>query len=90
MGDDGTGGTVGCRACGDCDACTADAARRRRWAVEVRAALSGLEPVQREAVALAYFQRLSHREIAGRLAVPLPEVRAAVAGGLARLAARLA
>ncbi len=41
----------------------------------VRAALLALSPEQREAVELAYFAQLSHREIAERTGVPLGTVK---------------
>lgn len=74
---------------GDSNASVADSALRRRWAVQVRDALGELEPVRREAVELAYFQRMTHREIASRLSLPLPDVRRAVASAMALLATAL-
>ncbi len=41
----------------------------------VHAALDALPPDQREAVRLAYFQGLTHSEIAGRLAIPIGTVK---------------
>ncbi|ROO84338.1 RNA polymerase ECF family sigma subunit [Actinocorallia herbida] len=54
-------------------------------AQDVRAALARLPEVQREAIALACFGRLTQREIADRLHVPLGTVKARTARGLRRL-----
>ncbi|GAB2853715.1 sigma-70 family RNA polymerase sigma factor [Actinocorallia aurea] len=54
-------------------------------AQDVRAALARLPRVQREAVVLAHFGRLTQREIADRLDVPLGTVKARTARGLRRL-----
>lgn len=47
------------------------------WQVHhaVHAALAALPPDQREVVQLAYFEGLTHSEIAGRLAIPLGTVK---------------
>jgi RNA polymerase sigma-70 factor (ECF subfamily) len=56
---------------------------------EVRQALESLSPVEREAVVLAYFGGLSHREIATRLGVPLGTVKARVFRGVRNLSVAL-
>jgi RNA polymerase sigma-70 factor (ECF subfamily) len=44
-----------------------------------------LEPVQRQAVALAYLRDQSHSEIAATLTVPLGTVKSWIRRGLAKL-----
>ena len=51
----------------------------------VRQALSCLDPVQREAVELAYFEALSHTQIAERLNKPLGTIKTYIRQGLIRL-----
>ncbi|MFC6154591.1 ECF RNA polymerase sigma factor SigK [Nocardioides yefusunii] len=58
-----------------------DALERRR----VRAAVAGLTPVQREAVALAYFGGYTHTEVATMLEVPLGTAKTRIRDGLIRL-----
>jgi RNA polymerase sigma-70 factor (ECF subfamily) len=55
--------------------------RQRR----VAAALAALSPDQRQAIELAYYEGLSHTEIAQRLAKPLGTVKTWVRQGLIRL-----
>ncbi len=55
--------------------------RRQR----VRAALQTLPPVQREALALAYFGGYTQREIAGLTATPLGTVKTRMLAGMRRL-----
>jgi RNA polymerase sigma-70 factor (ECF subfamily) len=62
------------------DTCSAEERRRH-----VRAALDGLPPEQREAVELAYFDGLSHGEIAARLAQPLGTVKTRIRLAMTKL-----
>lgn len=55
-------------------------ASERREAV--RAALTRLSPEQREALELAYFEGLSHSEIADRLGLPLGTVKSRILAGM--------
>lgn len=67
------------------DVVAEDGDRRAR----VGAALAELPPVQREALLLAYFEGLSHSEIAARLRQPLGTVKTRVRTALGRLRALL-
>jgi RNA polymerase sigma-70 factor (ECF subfamily) len=64
-----------------------DAAQRSQ---AVRAALAGLSEVQRQALELAYFDGLSHSEIAERLDVPLGTVKSRIIAGMKVLREALA
>ena len=55
----------------------------------IQDALTQLSPEQRQAVTLAYFEGLSHGEIAARLAVPLGTVKTRLRTGMLRLRALL-
>lgn len=56
----------------------------------VRSALGGLPPSQREAIELAFFEGLSHTEIAARLGAPLGTVKSRVLLGMRKLRQLLA
>jgi len=60
----------------------AETAERRR---QVAAALETLAPPQRQAIELAYFEGLSHSEIAERLQEPLGTIKTRVRLGMQRL-----
>jgi len=51
----------------------------------VRAAMQSLDPIQRQAVELSFFDGLSHTQIAARLAKPLGTVKTYIRQGLIRL-----
>ncbi|HQR68856.1 MAG TPA: sigma-70 family RNA polymerase sigma factor [Thermoanaerobaculia bacterium] len=55
----------------------------------VREAMESLSPVQREAVELAFFQGLTHVEIAEKLRQPLGTIKTRIRQGLIRLKNRL-
>jgi RNA polymerase sigma-70 factor (ECF subfamily) len=67
-----------------------------RWAVSaeeafrVHAAVDGLPDLEREVIALAYFDGLSQTEVAARLGAPLGTVKTRTRRALPHLAARLA
>jgi RNA polymerase sigma-70 factor (ECF subfamily) len=51
----------------------------------VRAALARLDPLQREAIEFAFYDGLSHSEVAERLAKPLGTVKSGIRRGLLKL-----
>jgi RNA polymerase sigma-70 factor (ECF subfamily) len=51
----------------------------------VRAALAQLEPLQREAIEFAFYEGLSHTEVAQRLDKPLGTVKSSIRRGLLKL-----
>lgn len=57
----------------------------KRRADKVRALMSSLNPQQKRAIELAYFQGLSHTEIAEKLQEPLGTVKSWIRNGLLRL-----
>lgn len=69
-----------------------DAAPSVEWIVageqaagRVRSALGNLPPDQRDPLCLAYFEGLSHSEIAERMGTPLGTIKTRIRSGLARL-----
>jgi RNA polymerase sigma-70 factor (ECF subfamily) len=58
---------------------------QERRAARVRQLMSALKPQQRQAIELAYFEGLSHTEIAARLAEPLGTVKSWIRNGLLKL-----
>ena len=57
----------------------------KRQAERVRTAMGMLQPQQKRALELAYFEGLSHSEIAARLKAPLGTVKSWIRNGLQRL-----
>lgn len=61
----------------------------RQWEVLCRKAVADLPPEQRRALELAYFEGLTHQEIAQRTATPLGTVKTRVRLGLMKLRERV-
>jgi len=57
----------------------------KRRATRVRELMNSLHPQQRRAIELAYFEGLSHSEIANALKEPLGTVKSWIRNGLLRL-----
>ncbi|MBT2493516.1 ECF RNA polymerase sigma factor SigK [Streptomyces sp. ISL-96] len=57
----------------------------RMESAAVRACLRGLSELQRQSVTLAYYQGLTYREVAERLAQPLGTIKSRMRDGLIRL-----
>jgi RNA polymerase sigma-70 factor, ECF subfamily len=67
----------------------ADTAEKNDEAARVRYVLNNLPPEQRETIEMAFFEHLSHHEIAARLGQPLGTVKARIRRGLLKLRERL-
>lgn len=68
----------------------ADTADRNEEAVRVRSVLNKLPAEQREAIELAFFNDLTHHEIAAQLGQPLGTIKARIRRGLLKLRERIA
>ena len=60
-------------------------AERSRLVTKIRAALSGMPAAQRSALEMAFFEGLSHTEIAAKTGDPLGTVKTRIRGGLLAL-----
>jgi RNA polymerase sigma-70 factor (ECF subfamily) len=67
----------------------ADTIEKTDEATRVRNVLNNLPSEQREAIELAFFEHLSHHEIAARLGQPLGTIKARIRRGLLKLRERL-
>jgi RNA polymerase sigma-70 factor (ECF subfamily) len=57
---------------------------------KVRTALNGMNPEQRQAMELAFFQGLTHTEIAEKTGEPLGTIKTRIRSGLQQLRAKFA
>ena len=64
---------------------TASAAHAAIEATSVRAAMSSLSPIQRQAIELAYFGGHTHTEVSRMLQIPLGTAKSRIRDGLTRL-----
>jgi RNA polymerase sigma-70 factor (ECF subfamily) len=67
----------------------ADTAEKSDEAARVRYVLTNLPSEQREAIEMAFFEHLTHHEIAARLGQPLGTIKARIRRGLLKLRERL-
>lgn len=67
-----------------------DTVTQRSEAASLMSSLSHLSGLQREAIELAYFGCLTYREVAEKLAIPLPTVKSRIRNGLEKLRPHLA
>jgi len=67
----------------------ADTAEKSDEATRVRYVLTNLPSEQREAIEMAFFEHLTHHEIAARLEQPLGTIKARIRRGLLKLRERL-
>ena len=67
----------------------ADTADKKDEAARVRFVLNNLPSGQREAIELAFFEHLTHHEIAAKLGQPLGTIKARIRRGLLKLRQRL-
>jgi RNA polymerase sigma factor (sigma-70 family) len=66
-----------------------ESASRSEELAHLRSALEGLSEAQRRAISLAFFEELSHPEVATRLGVPLGTTKTRIRAGLQRLRTNL-
>jgi RNA polymerase sigma-70 factor (ECF subfamily) len=71
------------------DAAPDEAVWREYQRAAIREAVQALPPAQRQALSLAYFQELSHEEVARSLQVPLGTAKTRIRAGLKALGGRL-
>jgi len=63
----------------------ASEADRSRAAKNVRGVLNGMHPAQRQALEMAFFEGLTHTEIAAKIGEPLGTIKTRIRAGLAAL-----
>jgi RNA polymerase sigma-70 factor (ECF subfamily) len=69
----------------DVDDCSAEEAGMREQRARVRSALSSMSPEQQQAIEMAFFNDLTHEQIAEKLGAPLGTVKARIRRGLLKL-----